>query len=244
VDTFSPRVGERRGGAWLRFALALYAPAVALLVIVAAVVKVAGIPGGVFMRDPVQTVDAPFYLGLVSNIGILVWCTGGVIALFAAAMLTGRPGLAEPRRFLLWSGILTLAVMLDDLLILHDKVIPDLSHLPEQGVYFIHLVVAAAYVTRFRRLIFAADRTLLVLATALMGVSLVMDQWHLLFRLTGRMILPENYLLEDGAKFLSQITWMGYLLRRAADAVRATNRAAREPARPDDIAAPQEVAAG
>jgi hypothetical protein len=243
VDTLRGLEQEPTGERY-RFALALYAPAVALLVIVAAVVKVAGIPGGVFMRDPAQTVDAPFYLGLVSNIGILIWCTGGVIALFAAAMLTGRPGRAEPRRFLLWSGMLTLAVMLDDLLLLHDKVIPDLTHLPEQAVNLVHLAVALAYVVRFRRLIFAADRRLLVLATALMGISLVLDQWHLLFRLTGRMILPENYLLEDGAKFLSQMTWMGYLLRRAADAVRASTAAAREPAPFGDVTPAQEVAAG
>ncbi len=228
-----------------RFALALYAPAIVLLGTVAAVVKATGIPGEVFMRDPAQVVEAPFYLGLVSNLGILVWCTGGAVALFAAVLLTGRPGRAEQRRFLLWSGVLTLAVMIDDLLLLHDKLIPDLTHLPEQAVNVVHLTVALIYVARFRRLIFASDRMLLVLATALMGLSLVMDQWHLLFRLTGRMILPENYLLEDGPKLLAIVSWMGYLLRRASDAVRASTAPARESTLLlDDVITAQEVAAG
>ena len=37
----------------------------------------------------------------------------------------------------------------------------------------------------------------------------------------GRMIVPENFLIEDGSKLLSQVTWMAYLARRSAEAVRA-----------------------
>lgn len=204
-----------------RFLVAIYVPAVLLLVVVAVISAAKGIPVGTFTRDPVQVMGAPFYTGLISNAGILVWCAGAVMALFAGATAPRIPERREQKRFLIWSGALTLGVLLDDFFILHDQVFPDLFHVYEQVFYCLYLAAAALYVIRFRRQLFGADVVLLVLAAAFMGISVIMDQWHMLLTIFGRMIIPENYLLEDGAKLLSQVTWMGYLARRSADAVGA-----------------------
>ncbi len=217
-----------RPGPLGRFMLAVYIPAVALLAAVALVCKIKGIDDAILMRDPVQTVHAPWYLGLVSNAGILVWCAAVAIAVFTAAVLPRRPEFRDRRLFLLISGLITFYIMLDDLLILHDKIYPDLFHMPEQVVYFVYLPVAIAWIYRFRKQMLAADVPLLVLGAVFMCVSLTMDQWHMLYRIFGRMILPENYLIEDGAKFLSIVTWMGYIARRASDAVRSGYGAAAE----------------
>ncbi len=203
-----------------RLAAAIYAPAVVLLAVVALISAIKGIPVGTFTRDPVQVMDAPFYTGLISNAGVLVWCAAAVMALFAGALLPRSPERREQKRFLLWSGVLTLGVMLDDLFILHDQVFPDLFHVHEQVFYFGYVAAGGLYIIRFRRVIFGPDVPLLVLATAFMGISLIMDQWHMLLTVFGRMIIPENFLIEDGAKLLGQVTWMAYLARRSADAVR------------------------
>lgn len=215
----SPETAPRRPLG--RFLAAIYTPAVVLLAVVTVISAVKGIPGATFMRDPVQVMGAPFYTGLVSNVGILIWCAGAVMALFAGATSPRTPERRELRRFLLWSGGLTVGVMIDDLFILHDKILPDIFHTYEQVFYFVYLPAAAAYIIRFRRLIFGPDLSLLILAAVFMGISLVMDQCTMFEEIFGRMIIPENFLIEDGAKLLSQVTWMGYLARRSADAVTA-----------------------
>ncbi len=212
---------SRRGQPPPLFLLAIYLPAIVLLLLVAVISAAKGIPAGTFMRDPVQVVGAPFYTGLVSNAGILVWCSAAVMALFAGALLPRSPERREQKRFLLWSGVLTLGVMLDDLFILHDQVFPDLFHVYEQVFYFAYLAAGALYIIRFRRQLFGADVVLLVLGATFMGISVTMDQWHMLLTIFGRMIIPENLLLEDGAKLLSQVSWIGYLARRSAEAVGA-----------------------
>ena len=40
-----------------------------------------------FTRDPLRIAEAPLYYGIVSNIGILFWCTSAVICLFTSAIL-------------------------------------------------------------------------------------------------------------------------------------------------------------
>ena len=40
-----------------------------------------------FTKDPVQIMNAPFYLGLFSNIGILLWCGSAVICFFSKSFI-------------------------------------------------------------------------------------------------------------------------------------------------------------
>lgn len=200
-----------------RLILLIYSPALLLLAGVAIAAKALGVESGDFMRDPAHIVGTPFYTGLISNLGITVWCAGAVIALFAAFFLPP----SRKKRFLIWSGILTLYLMVDDVAMLHDDVFRSIFNTYEQVILLAYVPVAWLYISRFRRELFEDDIALLVLAFAFMGISLTLDQWHLMLRIFGRMILPSNELLEDGAKLLAQVSWMAYLVRRSADAVQA-----------------------
>lgn len=202
-----------------RFLLALYAPPIALLALVGIVARVIGVEPGVFLRDPAHIAHVPFYTGIISNLGIAVWCAGAVMALFAAAALPKTPDRREDRRFLLWSGLLTLYLMVDDLAMLHDDVYRNLFHIYEQVVFLVYLPIAAIYLTRFRRQLFGPHVALVVLTGVFTILSLTMDQWHMLLTVFGRIIVPENQLVEKGAKLLSMVSWMAFLARTAADAV-------------------------
>jgi hypothetical protein len=219
VSEDQPLSQKRRSRLSLRFALAIYAPTVALLALVGMVARPIGVEPGVFLRDPAHIAHVPFYTGIISNLGIAVWCAGAVMALFAAAALPKTPDRREDRRFLLWSGLLTLYLMVDDLAMLHDDVYRNLFHIYEQVVFLVYLPIAAIYLTRFRRQLFGPHVALVVLTGAFTILSLTMDQWHMLLTVFGRIIVPENQLVEKGAKLLSMVSWMAFLARTAADAV-------------------------
>ena len=212
---------KRRSRLSLRFALAVYAPTLALLAVVAVTARAVGIDPGVFLRDPAHIAHVPFYTGIVSNLGIAVWCAGAVMALFAAAALPKIQNRSEERRFLLWSGVLTLYLMMDDLAMLHDDVFRVLFHVYEQVVFLAYLPIAAIYAVRFRRQLLGPHAALVVLTGAFTVLSLTMDQWHMLLTVFGRIIVPENQLVEKGAKLLSMVSWMAFLARNASDAVQA-----------------------
>jgi hypothetical protein len=84
-----------------------------------------------FMRDPAAHVGAPAYVGAISHIGIIMWAAAAAICLFSAwtiwrAGWRARQHSAqsserdrEDVRFLAWSGLGTLYLALDDVMLLH-----------------------------------------------------------------------------------------------------------------------------
>jgi len=209
-----------RGGLTARFLVALYLPPLFVFGVAMVAAAWANVPIKDFTRDPVQIVGVPFYIGSLSNLGMFVWAAAATAALLAAGVLPRTAATAERRSFFLWSGLLTLMLGGDDVLMFHDTIAPNYLHVRDQIVLFGYVCIGVAYVYRFRREIFRADIALLVLAAAFVCTSLLLDQWHMFYVLFGRMVVPESHLVEDGAKLLAQATWLGYLARRASDALR------------------------
>jgi len=201
-----------------RFLLTIYVPTVAVLAAAGIAAKVLRIDPGMFTRDPAHIAGLPFYSGLLSDACCMVWCAGAVLALFGAWVLPRTPGCREQRLFLLWVGGLTLYMMIDDVAMFHDDIWLRVFHTYEQVVLMAYLPVIAYILMRFRPQL-RVDRTLVVLFGVFLAMSFTMDQWHLLLRIFHHMVLPDNELLEDGSKILAAVTWMGYLARRASDAV-------------------------
>jgi hypothetical protein len=211
-----PRKGG--GGRLAPSLILIYAPALVLLVVVGAVSRIWGIPQGDFTRDPLQMLHQPVYLGLVSYAGILVWCAAATMGIFAGAVLRGRPGAEVTGRFLLWAGVLTGWVAVDDLFMLHDIVIPQLTHVREQFIYMLYAVIAASFAVRFKEQL-RQDRMLIFLTVVFAVVSVVMDTGHAIQTIVGRPIVPQSYLVEDGTKLLAQVGWAGYVGRRSWEAL-------------------------
>ena len=123
-------------------------------------------------RDPAELADFPLYYGLLSNLGILVLAAGAFISFFASFHVEGP----KIRSLLRWAGILTLILLLDDFLLIHDEVFPQVLHLPEAVVYLLYLVTFPLFF--FRHLNAILEQTeyrILVLGIFLMGVSVLID---------------------------------------------------------------------
>jgi hypothetical protein len=188
--------------------------------LMAAVMQITGIPAGDILRDPASVAKAPFYIGAGSNLGLGVWAAAAALAFFAVALMGSDPALREERKFLFWSGIVTVGLFIDDTVMVHDAILPRLLHIPGPSTYVIHLTVAVLYFRRFRHELVRKDLALLVLAAGFAAFSLVFDLSWPLYRVFDRTIIPANHLAEEGLKLLAMVSWMGYLARRAADAVR------------------------
>ncbi len=206
-----------------------------LLVAVAGVGVLAGLIGlalatGVTIEgavsDPHEVTRLRF-LGIVSNVGVLFW-TAALSVCLLGARLAGPVGeQRELRRFFLASAAMTLVLLIDDLLLVHevgDDVVAlfvdfdrtrSRKDVIEAAVFAGYALMFAAYAVRFRdTLMAAAGRRFLVGSLALFAVSVIIDFG--LVEAVG-IDLPDyrdridvKSLLEEGAKFVGILFYAAF----------------------------------
>src|SRR5688572_9327807 len=94
--------------------LLLYVPILALLLLVIIAAFSSRIPLSSLTRDMASIAHVHPLIGVVSNVGILLWCATAVICLFGGSLLRQK-GMHAEARFLLWGGVMTLVLLVDDL---------------------------------------------------------------------------------------------------------------------------------
>ena len=208
----------------------VYAVALLLPVLALAAALWAGLAPTEILRDPIMVAggdQSDFYLGLFSNLGVVLWTAAAAICLFVGSGLTGEAS-RRARHFLLFAGFFTLVLMLDDLFMLHENY-------ADRMIYPLYALGLLYYVIRFFGLILRLDVVLFALAIPFFGNAIVIDlaPWRLLsdegielpqaldaaspadrdqLRYLGREL---RYLLEDGFKFLGICCWTTFHVRAA-----------------------------
>ena len=182
----------------------------ALLVYVASLSLsgLAGIKGQLVLRDLAQTCGTPAGVGLLSNLGYLLWLAAAAVALFTA--YSGQPGVrGKQRELLACGGWFSFILCIDDMFLLHDR------YIGQTFLYVVYMVFAALIATRYRRQLMASRGELFLLAVALLGASIGIDQFQ--------RDLPFKYetvqLVEEGAKFLGIATWVLYWWQASAQSL-------------------------
>jgi hypothetical protein len=183
------------------------------------IAKVQHIPMYELVADPAEIAHKPPYMGLLSQIGILIWSGTLCICWFTASLL-GKDktrghsvGWAE---FLRASGGLTLLLLLDDWLQIHEYtpvilgLAKDPSGVPrmlqngiELAVYTLYAVIFAVYAWRYRSKILQGNMVPALVTIAFMVISTAID------------ILPHDHLLshdllEEGSKLIGIVSWFNY----------------------------------
>src|SRR5262245_59972388 len=102
----------------------IYAPAMLLLGVAVMASLAMGVPLVNFFSDPLGLTYSNPLLGVISNIGILLWSASAAVCLFTYLIVRGRRQDREVRLFFLLFGLLTLVLMLDDLFQFHEEVFP------------------------------------------------------------------------------------------------------------------------
>lgn len=180
-----------------------------------------------FTRDVVALGHLPFYAGLTSQIGGMLWSVTFGICIFAVLVLhqQGQNGVAK--RFLLQAAILTSILLLDDIFLVHEDIGPDYLHIGEKTIVISYFLFTLFFLIANRNEILASDYLVLGFALSLFAVSIFLDAADLdgFERLDTFFWEQLQMFLEDAFKFLGIATWLVYFARYASQKIRALPRA-------------------
>jgi hypothetical protein len=178
------------------------------------------IPVYELVADPAEVGNLAPYTGLVSTLGILLWCGAVSICFFSAYLLKiSQKSNFKWQVFFLFSAYIMLWLLIDDLFQLHEnfstllfgaevniaQTNKPLQHLLETIVFGIYGSLFALYIFYFRKLIYQTDLLVLILALLFFAISIVID---VLFE--G---MKGDYILEEGFKLLGIISLLTYYIR-------------------------------
>lgn len=163
-------------------------------------------------QTPLQRLHQPFYLGLLSNLGALLWCTAAAITLFSSCSVARAQVDATAIGFLRGVGILTLLLLIDDLLMVHETILPQYLHLPDKSLYVVYGGYMCWLVLRFRHFIFArTEYPLFIIAGGCFAVSIAMDID----------LIPGKIATEDLFKIFGIISYCYYCVLTSAGVIRS-----------------------
>jgi hypothetical protein len=217
----SARAGEEEGtvGFWRELrdqlrscwrVLALVAGACAAVLAFVVVLKVVeDVSLGDLTKDPTVVLGGPAYIGVLSQLGVMLWAGVSAVCLFVA--WTGRRVGAdrELTRFFLASGLLSVLLGLDDGFVLHEN-------LSQPIVFTVYLVLTAAWLWRYLPVIRTTDYLLLLLALASFALSMASDvagSWESVPHVL------RAYFLEDSLKFVALAFWLAYFVRLGTSSI-------------------------
>jgi hypothetical protein len=161
----------------LAYAISILVPSVLVIAVLST-----GVEPWIVLRDPIAAMggDATHrHYGLLSNLGILAWAAAGSICLFVG-LTDGARLSADARSFLLFAGVLTLILTLDDLFMVHENLDGPLVYAP-------YLIAVIFYLYRFGHVILSLDTALIAAALVFMGMSMAVD---ILIELRSQWSLP------------------------------------------------------
>ena len=187
--------------------ITLILPALLFLAVIVILCTQMDLPISFFTCDPASVAEIHPLTGMVSNIGILLWTSSAVVCLFCWALLRKNPDKKKFSTFLLFSGIMTTVLLLDDLFLLHEQIFPCDLGIPQKFVLLGYMGVTLVGLVVFRKSILETEYLLFLLALGFFGLSVFVDVFdHEIDALIGGW----RYLFEDGSKFLGIVTWLGY----------------------------------
>jgi hypothetical protein len=178
-----------------------------------------------FLRDIVATGKLPFFAGFVAQLAGLLWAASLAVCLFAASLavclfslyvLSRQKGnFASAKRLLLLGGVLTAALLLDDIFLFHEEIAPFYLHINEKLVVASYGILGIIFVYANWREILRSEYLILMLALGLFAISILLDalpidDFHL--RYFWEQL---EMFMEDGTKFAGIATWLTYFVRYA-----------------------------
>ncbi|HEU5136304.1 MAG TPA: hypothetical protein VFU13_14225 [Steroidobacteraceae bacterium] len=151
-------------------------------------------------RDMAAIANVHPLTGVVSNVGILLWCAAAAICFFSSSLLR-RQGAQPEARFLMWAGLMTTGLLVDDFFLFHEYLAPVHLGFNEKAVHASYVCVTVAYLLSHRHLILETNYRLLAAALVLFAGSILLDVagghgWWVL--------------AEDGCKLFGISTWFAY----------------------------------
>ena len=150
------------------------------------------------LRDLAQTCGYPIGVGMISNIGILLWGAATSICLFTTFSQNIN---SDSSKLLLLGGLFSGLLCIDDFFLLHDRYIgPDFLNLT-------YLTISIFILVRFKNILKNIGLFNLVISILLLGLSIFFDG-------VIQQIFNQSYestqLIEEWFKFLGMVCWLNF----------------------------------
>jgi len=173
-----------------------------------------------FTRDVTALGHLPFFAGLTSQLGGMLWSITLGVCIFTAILLHSRQNI-NGRRFLLQAAILTGLLLLDDIFLVHEDIAPDYLHIGERTIVISYFVIVLFFLFANRNEILSSDFLILGLAFGMFALSIFFDAVDRDDLERVGIFLGEQMqtFLEDGFKFVGIATWLVYFARYSLHAL-------------------------
>tara|TARA_Y100001978_G_C23543255_1_gene360828 strand:+ start:12 stop:614 length:603 start_codon:yes stop_codon:yes gene_type:complete len=163
------------------------------------------------VRDLAQTCGYPIGVGMISNIGILLWGAATSICIFTAFIEKINKELSK---LLLLGGIFSGLLCIDDFFLLHDRYIgPDFLNLT-------YLSISIFLLISFRRILKKIGFFNLVISILFLGLSVFLDG-------VIQQLFNQRYelvqLFEEGFKFIGIACWLNFWCKASYFALKFSN---------------------
>lgn len=165
-------------------------------------------PYAYFSKEPAEVFGEPRYVGWAALLTTLVAAAGAASAAFAGLLVRLQRGRSDEAGFLLGMSAFAWILVLDDMLQLHDWIVPRfVPGVGERTLFASYALVLVAVLWRWGRHVIArTELSIALLAAVGLGVSLAFD-----------LFVPNSiafyHLTEDGAKLFGLAMLTLYLVR-------------------------------
>ena len=176
-------------------------PGLVIYVLAISLSAMAGIKGILVIRDLAQTCDSPLGVGLISNLGYLLWIATAAIALFTA-YATPTYNQHKLKDLLLCGGWFSFILCIDDMFLLHDR------YIGQTFLYVVYAIFAFLIVFKFRDQLLKNGGEIFILAATLLAFSVLTDKFQRDITDTIPIKYETIQLFEEGVKFLGITTWL------------------------------------
>ena len=150
------------------------------------------------VRDLALTCGYHIGVGMISNIGILLWASSGAITLFVSISKLAEREIAK---LLLMGGIFSAILCIDDFFLLHDRYLgPDFLNIT-------YLTMTILMLIKFWKVLLKIKILPLIISLLFLSLSVFLDS-------ILQQLLSENYeliqLYEEFFKFLGIACWLNF----------------------------------
>lgn len=159
------------------------------------------VPVEQLVRDTVVVAGGKIYFGLISNIGLFLWCASASVCLFTYFFVKDKSS-ARQRNMVLSGALLSLFLLADDFLMMHEIFFPKYLGLSENVFFVIYPLALISYLIIYLKEILLSKVLLFFSALGFLGFSIISDK-----------ILPQQgsiMIVEDGFKFIGITGWFIY----------------------------------
>jgi hypothetical protein len=152
--------------------------------------------------DPALIFNTHPFTGIVSNIGVLLWCATTSICLFSGLLVLNY-GNKKEAVFLISSGIFSFILLIDDFFMFHDYILYSFEYFKiiQPITYTAYGILLLWYSINFYKVILKNNYFILGLAIIFFGMSILTD---LIFQSNEDL----EYFIEDSLKFIGIFSWM------------------------------------